>query len=92
MKILLIALCVATFPTIVNAICWRANPETTPLEEAWDERVTDIGILNDGRVLRVYQNAETGSWSITVITDDIECVWTSGDGWRSLRQVAGQKT
>ena len=93
MRTFLVATFLTLFPVTTEALCWRAGGETQPLEEGWSEKVIAQGVAKNGDLVRVYLNEEFQTWSITIVdSSGRECLFTSGEGWRSLKQLAGTDT
>ena len=85
MKSLLTAVFVILLATEVQAQCFKAKTFEAMAKEKWREQVSNIAVTQDGRQLRVYNNPETGSWTITIVhPNGRECAMSAGDGWRDL--------
>ena len=87
-KTILTAAFVVLLATEVQAGCF--DPET--IEEMakaeYNEQVTHVATTSAGEIVRLYQNREAGTWTLTVIMPNgrLECTLTDGEGWQEIAQ------
>ena len=66
--------------------CGPSEALTARLASEYGEAVTGGGIDAAGRVLQIFANAETGTWTAVVSTaEGMSCVVSSGELWASER-------
>lgn len=83
-KALLCAALLCVIPFYANALCWPVK-QGSPLPDGWNEAVTHQAYTESGELVRVYQDKESGTWTITIVTKALtECMISSGEGWRNL--------
>ena len=91
-KALAYAALLCIVPFCAHAMCWQAESDDAPVDQDWDQVITHAGNTTAGELIRIYQNKETGTWSITVTTPaGVECLISTGQGWRSLTRIAGER-
>lgn len=57
------------------------------LAEQHREVPAAYGMGNDGNLVKVYTNPETGTWTMTVLfPDKTICIFTHGSDWKNLKE------
>ena len=93
MKILLLAASFCLLPLAAAAQCWPTVSSERMFKEKWNETLMELGVSENGEVVRLYRNLETDTWSLTIVfPNGMECPMSAGKGWKKLRQIAGQDT
>lgn len=71
--------------TAADAGCAPRQRIIAVLADKYSEGRIGAGLAFDGVVLEVWANAETGTWTVTIMRPDgIMCAVASGTGWSSL--------
>lgn len=69
-----------------SAACFKPESLDTATHNAAGQRLTYTGRTKHNEVLRVYHDAETGEWTMTLVRKDgdkaIECEISDGEAWR----------
>ena len=94
MKTILTVAFVILLASDVRAACFKPEAVEQMAKADYNERVTHVGPTNAGEMVRLYQNRDTGTWTLTVVmyrTIDgeqqaVECTLTGGEGWREITQ------
>lgn len=66
--------------------CGPSQALTARLAGEYGEAVTGGGIDAAGRLLRIFANAETGTWTAVVTSPEgLSCIVSSGENWANER-------
>lgn len=66
--------------------CWESKTPEAMAREQWEQVLAMEGTAQGGDMIRVYRDAGTGAWTITIVRGDHECVMSAGDGWRRIQK------
>ena len=67
--------------------CWEPKSSEQMFAENWNEQPVAYATTVGGELIRRYENAETGTWSLTIITKSgKECPITAGEGWKHIQK------
>lgn len=69
-------------PMLIRIMCFEAETVTNALKTKYGETVTQIGTRSTGEVVLIFQNTDTGTFTIGFIrTDGKLCAMASGEQW-----------
>lgn len=72
-----------------QAFCADAPSITTRLATEYGETPTVGGVDAAGRLLIMFANVETGTWTAVVIAaEGLSCIVSSGEGWTTSPTIA----
>jgi hypothetical protein len=84
----IIGICGFSLPSQASAAanCNSHDKAGAELKKKYGEILADISAMADGKMLEVYRNPATMSWTIVVTNpeNNISCVVASGEGWKRL--------
>lgn len=69
-------------PMLIRIMCFEAEPIAKALKAKYGETVTQVGTRSTGEVVLIFQNTDTGTFTIGYIrTDGKLCAMASGEQW-----------
>jgi hypothetical protein len=83
---------IAILPISAAASCGPRDAAERALREVYGETVQSHGIDGAGRLIEIWGNVETGSFTITLTTPDmILCLLSDGIGFEVLAEPQGER-
>lgn len=90
---LLLAALVAAFfmPSLGYAFCLSRDDLAKELWTRYRERVITTGLASNGRLIEVFRNEGSESWTLVQTTPGgIACIMMAGEGWHAVVTPKGE--
>ncbi len=76
-----------------KSACSSYETVVSVLWKKWHEKSISVGVTSSGRLLEVFVNRSTGSWSVVITQSSTRsCVVESGWNWRDPALVEEEET
>ena len=91
MKSLVIALALFAGPVSAQSNCLPISEMSAGLSDGYGEYVQTRAFTSDMRVIEIYANTESGSWTATLTTaDGLACIVAHGTAYGKINTPMGE--
>lgn len=78
------------FYSTLKVSCNTDEAARLVLKEQYKESVVWAGVSDSSKLIKLWVNKETGTWSVSVSTKDKQtCIIAAGEGWNFLEYEPG---